>query len=176
MVFTVKATLVATGRSVFVEVTGDSIVGWKLKEEVLSKARTTLVGVDVFGLYSDEACKSEVEDEASVEAAVTLFAKRIDGACVVGVCVRGDEGAVWRASGGGCDGAHRGGCARVAHRTRTHALRSLQHAPTHAPLPSLARSRTRPSLSQAAARAARRAWARRPTLARAAQVSGVGRA
>ena len=101
MVFTVKVTL-ATGANVFVEVTGDSIVCWKLKDEVLSKARTTLVGVDVFELYTDVECKSKVEDEEDVKATVTLFAKRrIDGACG-GVRVRGDEGAVWVYVGGPC--------------------------------------------------------------------------
>ena len=92
---------------------GTPLECWEIKERALLKAPTTLRGIDLFELYEDAAGEVKVATEQAFLSAVTLYAKRIDGACA-----RGGRGACGRRSRG---------CARIAP--------SFQH--THASASSL---------------------------------------
>jgi hypothetical protein len=96
------------GGELVVLVPGDSIEVWELKDLVLLKA-PNLVAVTRFDLFYVDAVgaehlltKYEVVKPGVLPVAVptTVIVKRIDGACVVDVCVMGDEGAVWASEWG----------------------------------------------------------------------------
>ena len=102
MAFEVTAVVEATGAEVLVTVAGGSTRVWDLKALIVDESSFTKR--DQFDLYRRDAVGEhklgahDVVKPGTPHSPVELFIKPSAGACG-GACVRGDEGAVWRAGG-----------------------------------------------------------------------------
>ena len=89
------------------------LIGPGATEAGIEKAVALRVGLSVgsFGIRNADGVPSTFHAGLTGDWDVVLLPPPpVAGACVVGVWVRGDEGTLWRASGGGRDGLTAGLC------------------------------------------------------------------